>query len=102
MITYKYRLYPNKFQQELLWKHANALNFLYNVYIEQKITLYKQYKNYIFIPVKPIRKFNLTKAIEQIREHISVDVTINDYEQGLNRAYRNVISIINQNIKTEE
>ena len=37
MICYKYRLYPNKEQVSLLWKHANKLNRLYNYFLNQRI-----------------------------------------------------------------
>ena len=41
MICYKYRMYPNKKQVSLLWKHANKLNFLYNYFLNQRIEEYK-------------------------------------------------------------
>jgi len=41
MITYQYRLYPNKSQKSLLWIHANKLNYLYNYFLNQKIEEYK-------------------------------------------------------------
>jgi putative transposase len=42
MLTFQYRLYPNKDQQVKLWQHANKLNFLYNYFLNQKIENYKQ------------------------------------------------------------
>jgi putative transposase len=41
MLTYKYRLYPNKEQVSLLWKHANKCNWLYNYFLNQRIEVYK-------------------------------------------------------------
>ena len=41
MICYKYRLYPNKEQIALLWKHANKCNWLYNYFLNQRIECYK-------------------------------------------------------------
>lgn len=41
MLTFQYRLYPNKKQQELLWSHANELNRLYNYFLNQRIENYK-------------------------------------------------------------
>jgi len=41
MITYKFRLYPNKSQQSILWKDANRLNRLYNYFLDQRIETYK-------------------------------------------------------------
>lgn len=47
MITFKYRLYPNKEQQDKLWKHANKLNYLYNYFLNQKIEAYKDNKKFV-------------------------------------------------------
>lgn len=41
MITFQYRLYPNKEQQIKLWQHANKLNWLYNYFLNQQIEGYK-------------------------------------------------------------
>lgn len=41
MRTFKYRLFPNKKQQSLLWRHANKLNNLYNYFLNQRIENYK-------------------------------------------------------------
>ncbi|MCX7641293.1 MAG: RNA-guided endonuclease TnpB family protein, partial [Elusimicrobiales bacterium] len=47
MIAYKFRLYPNKEQQNKLWKHANKLNWLYNYFLNQRIEAYKKDKTSI-------------------------------------------------------
>lgn len=44
MITYKFRLYPNKKQQSKMWLHANKLNWLYNQFLSMKIDKYKNEK----------------------------------------------------------
>jgi putative transposase len=41
MLTFQFRLYPSKSQQEKLWKHANELNKLYNYFLNQRIENYK-------------------------------------------------------------
>src|SRR6266404_1964556 len=41
MLTYKFKLYPSKEQQEKLWLHANKLNFIYNYFLNQRIENYK-------------------------------------------------------------
>ena len=41
MLVYKYPLYPNKEQVCKLWLHANALNRLYNYFLNMKIEAYK-------------------------------------------------------------
>ncbi len=45
--VYKYRLYPNKNQQDLLWKHSKKLNSLYNYFLGQRIEVYKNNKKSI-------------------------------------------------------
>lgn len=46
-ISYKFRLYPNKNQIELLQKHFDATRFIYNHFLEQKIKVYKETKKTI-------------------------------------------------------
>ena len=41
MKTFQFRLYPNKEQQEKLWKHANKMNSLYNYFLDQRIEAHK-------------------------------------------------------------
>ncbi len=45
--AYKYRLYPNKSQRELLEKHFGATRFVYNHFLERKISYYKETKKTI-------------------------------------------------------
>lgn len=47
MLTFQYRLYPTKPQQQKLWQHANKLNWLYNYFLDQKIEAYKNEKKSI-------------------------------------------------------
>jgi putative transposase len=44
MITYKYRLYPNKIQRQLLVNTLESCRVLYNCALEQRKTAYKQFK----------------------------------------------------------
>src|SRR5574343_190424 len=44
MITYKFRSYPSKKQQEQLWIHANKLNSTYNYFLDQRIKAYEEHK----------------------------------------------------------
>jgi len=39
--SYKYRIYPNKEQETLIWKHFGACRFVYNWSLEQKIKAYE-------------------------------------------------------------
>jgi putative transposase len=44
MISYKFRLYPNKQQISKLWQHANEMNRLYNYFLNQRMVAYKKDK----------------------------------------------------------
>ena len=45
--AYKYRLYPNNSQKELLEKHFGCCRFVYNHFLQEKITYYKETKKTI-------------------------------------------------------
>lgn len=61
MITYKYRLYPNKEQQSKLWKHSSILTFVYNYFLNQRIDEYKNNK-------KSISKYNQQNQLPLLKE----------------------------------
>ncbi len=42
--AYKFRLYPNKAQQQALQNHFGAVRFIYNHFLEKKIKVYKETK----------------------------------------------------------
>lgn len=60
MLTYKFRFYPTKEQQEKLWWDANTCNHLYNYFLEQRIKLYEAKKDII-------HKFNQIKQINELK-----------------------------------
>ena len=43
--TYKFRLYPNRQQSEMLEKHFGCARFVYNFFLNQRIEQYKQTKS---------------------------------------------------------
>ena len=45
--AYKYRIYPNKEQQELIGKHIGCCRYVYNLCLEKKINAYKTSKKSI-------------------------------------------------------
>lgn len=47
LLSYKYRLYPNKNQRVLLEKHFGSCRFIYNYFLQKKITHYKETKKTI-------------------------------------------------------
>jgi putative transposase len=59
--AYKYRMYPNHTQQELIAKHIGACRFIYNWALENKIKLYEQ-------DGKAISRFELNKQIRVLKD----------------------------------
>ena len=47
LLAYKFRLYPNKSQKTLLEKHFGCNRFIYNHFLQRKITHYKETKKTI-------------------------------------------------------
>ena len=39
--AYKYRLYPNKEQEQLILKHIGSCRFIYNYGLNKKVTAYQ-------------------------------------------------------------
>jgi len=61
MLTIKYRIYPTRKQQDLLWKQSNLLTKLYNQFLEQKIKAYKE-------KGINIKRFELQSQLPQIKK----------------------------------
>jgi len=61
MLTVKYRIYPTRKQQNLLWKQSNLLTKLYNQFLEQKINAYKE-------KGINIKRFELQSQLPQIKK----------------------------------
>ena len=59
--AYKYRIYPNKEQQELINKHIGCCRYVYNLCLEKKINAYKTSK-------KSLSKFDLIKLLPSLKK----------------------------------
>ena len=59
--VYKYRIYPNKEQQELINKHIGCCRYIYNFCLEKKINAYKTSK-------KNLSKFDLMKLLPSLKK----------------------------------
>lgn len=62
--AYKYRLYPNKKQSELLNKHFGSVRFVYNLGLDKKIKAYQNDK-------KRLTKFDLDKELTLLKTDIN-------------------------------
>ena len=84
--AYKYRIYPNKKQQELIQKTFGCCRFVYNTYLAKRIEMYE--KNKITFTCNMCSKdlTNLKKALEWLKE---VDYTALQYSlKDLDMAYQ--------------
>jgi putative transposase len=61
VLTVKYRIYPTRKQQDVLWEQSNLLTNLYNHFLEQKITAYKE-------KGINIKRFELQAQLPKIKE----------------------------------
>ena len=59
--AYKYRIYPNREQQELINKHIGCCRYVYNLCLEKKINAYKTSK-------KTISSFELMKILPSLKK----------------------------------
>lgn len=82
MIAYKYRLYPTREQQKLMWWQSNCINQLYNYFLE--------YKKYIYVTEKRILGYKdlnlmLTQLKRQNLEYYKI------YAQTLQQSFRRLL-----------
>lgn len=58
---FKYRIYPNKKQQELIQKTFGCCRYVYNYFLDKKITEYKENK-------KSLRFYDTSKMLTQLKK----------------------------------
>mgnify|MGYP003764106455 CR=1 FL=1 len=90
--AYKYRLYPNKKQQELINKTIGCCRFVYNHYLAQRIELYKTEQKSINYNACANDLKNLKKQYEWLREvdSISLQQTLKDLDLAYQNFFRRV------------
>ena len=68
--SYKYRIYPNQKQRELLEKHFSSVRFAYNWGLEKKIKAYQRNKKRIscFDLIKELTKLKKKKDFQWLNE----------------------------------
>ena len=60
--AYRYRLYPNKEQQELINKHIGCCRYIYNYGLEKKIKAYQECK-------KAISRFDIQRELPMLKKN---------------------------------
>ncbi len=70
-LSYKYRIYPNKEQQEILQKNFNFCCFLYNSALQERISYYKNMVKAFFMLINQ-HFFQKLKRIFTIKQKIYI------------------------------
>ena len=83
--AYKYRIYPNREQQELINKHIGCCRYVYNFCLENKINAYKTSK-------KNISKFDLIKLLSPLKKEQETSFLKEVNSQSLQMAIYNLDS----------
>ena len=90
--AYKYRIYPNREQQELINKHIGCCRYVYNFCLEKKINAYKTSK-------KNISKFELIKLLPSLKKEqetfflkevnsLSLQASINNLDNAYKKFFK--------------
>lgn len=90
--AYKYRLYPNKEQQELINKHIGCCRYVYNLCLEKKINAYKTSKKSIscFSLMKllpPLKKEKETSFLKEVNS-LSLQAAITNLDNAYKRFFK--------------
>ena len=90
--VYKYRIYPNKKQQELINKTIGCCRFVYNYYLNKKIELYKTEQKSIGYNACANDLKNLKNQYEWLKEvdSISLQQTLKDLDVAYQNFFRRV------------
>lgn len=90
--AYKYRIYPNKQQTELINKTIGCCRFVYNHYLAQRIELYKAKQKSMTYNVCANDLTNLKKQYEWLREidSISLQQSLKDLDLAYQNFFRRV------------
>jgi putative transposase len=90
--AYKYRLYPNKKQQELINKTIGCCRFVYNYYLNKKIELYKVEQKSMSYNACANDLKNLKKEKEWLKkvDSISLQQSLKDLDVAYQNFFRRV------------
>ena len=90
--AYKYRIYPNKKQRELINKTIGCCRFVYNYYLNKKIELYKTEQKSIGYNACANDLKNLKNQYEWLKEvdSISLQQTLKDLDTAYQNFFRRI------------
>ena len=93
--AYKYRIYPNREQQELINKHIGCCRYVYNLCLEKKINAYKTSK-------KSISSFELIKLLPVLKKEPESSFLKEVNSLSLQAAIRNLDSAYQRFLKEKK
>ncbi len=90
--AYKYRIYPNKAQAELIDKTIGCCRFVYNYYLVKKIELYKNEQKSINYTACANNLKNLKNQYEWLKkvDSISLQQTLKDLDAAYQNFFRRI------------
>ena len=90
--AYKYRIYPNKGQQELINKHIGCCRYVYNLCLEKKINAYKTSKenlsSFRLMKLLPfLKKEQETSFLKEVNS-LSLQAAISNLDNAYKRFFK--------------
>lgn len=90
--AYKYRIYPNKEQQELINKHIGCCRYVYNFCLEKKINAYKSSKKslscfYLIKLLPSLKKSQETSFLKEVNS-LSLQAAIRNLDNAYQRFFK--------------
>ncbi len=89
-IAYKYRIFPNKKQQELIQKTFGCVRFVYNYYLNKRKEMYENEKNTFTYNMCSKDLTNLKKELKWLKEVDSVGLqsSLKDLDNAYQKFFR--------------
>ena len=90
--AYKYRIYPNKAQKQLIHKTFGSCRFVYNYYLAKRIELYKQDKSTMNYYACSNDLKRLKQEFEWLKEidSVSIQSSIKDLDSAYQNFFREI------------
>ncbi|WPV42359.1 Helix-turn-helix domain protein [Clostridioides difficile] len=97
--AYKFRMYPNKKQQELINKTFGCCRFVYNKYLAKRIDVYKNDKETFTYKQCSSDLTNLKKELKWLKEpdKFSLQNALKDLENAYNKFFKKRQDFLNLN-----
>ena len=99
--AYKYRIYPNKKQQEIITKTFGCCRFVYNTYLAKRIELYKKSKEYFSYvdcanDMKKLKdKLDWLKKVDST----ALQSSLKDLDVAYQKFLKNILDFLNLNLR---